>query len=342
MSSKKLFYSKCKPQGCDAWPIAKEFRRAFVGYPVATPEGESSNWREVGCRSVFRDYCDSQWAEDWVSHMGRGAKSQVTHNRRLALELAEGSIVLVPRLKDGVCHAGVTTGPFELTDKPDWADSYFSLREENELETQHEGQHVGDIAQSWPIHAWHEIPFTAIPRWISYRLLSRNTLGIISDLEDPEESALDVIKALIEDPRQYAIAKSGSLEIGLLNWLTPSAFEHLVVSLLQLEAAGGEFWHQVGGSGDCGVDGLGVNSSGRLIGKLQCKWHYDSPIRHLVDELEEPGVKSVVAVLHGEQRFDAGDGLNAIFWNRKAIAELVQKHKDRLPFAGSLGLWETS
>src|SRR5205085_721411 len=64
------------------------------------------------------------------------------------------------------------------------------------------------------------------------------------------------------------------IERRLLDTLTPSSFEHLVVSLLQLEHRH-ETWSQVGGPGDGGIDDVGAAEDGAVAALLQCKWQYD-------------------------------------------------------------------
>ncbi len=335
----RLFYSKCRPQKCDAWPIAERARMAFVGYPVAVAEANVNEWRAVGCRAVLRDLASDAWDHSWIAHLGRGYRSQVSATRKIARMIGEGSIVLVPRPSTGVCYAGEVSGPFQLVDRPEWADQYFELRRASKLDMSRESDHIGDIVQGWPVREWARVRFTAIPRWISYRLLSRNTLGIVEYLCEPRSSAHDSIADLMRSEQVYAPPSTTQLERALLDVLTPSAFEHLIVSLLQLEAPAGTRWHHMGGSGDGGVDGIGTDSAGQLHGLVQCKWYYsDSPSR-LLRSMDSSAAQRVVAILHGSQSVDRELDQDELFWNRRAIAELVLKHQDRLPLAGAVGLW---
>jgi Restriction endonuclease len=115
--------------------------------------------------------------------------------------------------------------------------------------------------------------------------------------------------------------------------LTPSTFEHLVVSLLQLEYAN-ETWVQVGGSGDGGVDGVGADQEGNVAGLLQCKWQYWGG---------EPFVETVWKVDHRKPYRTYLASLlypkgvvvptNSHFLDRSEIARLVVKHHKRLPQA---------
>jgi hypothetical protein len=334
-----LFYSKCKPQSCDAWPVAKSAKRVFVGYPVRVNPNVEEDWRAIGCRNIYRDFRSPDWHSSWTSHLGRGFRAQVTGNRNLANRIGAGSIVIVPRLSTGLCHVGVLSGSFELVDNPEWADDYLRLRKSQGAYDNAEIDLIGDIAQTWPISSWHDIPFMNIPRWISYRLLSRNTVGVIDDLNGCSTSALDTIKKLIDNPDRFITLNPDNLEVELLNWLSPQSFEHLIVNLLQLEAHNDTYWHHVGGSGDDGVDGIGVDNSGHLKAVLQCKWHYGGSINKLFSIIDRPSINSVVAVLHGVQELNFNIQPHQIFLNRASIASLIIKHKERLPNAGAFGLW---
>ena len=63
----------------------------------------------------------------------------------------------------------------------------------------------------------------------------------------------------------------------LVDSLNPSSFEHLVVSLLQLENPS-EIWQQCGGAGDGGIDGFGCNEKDEIEAILQCKFHHPHKI----------------------------------------------------------------
>lgn len=259
-----LFYVKCRPQGADVWPIAKNERRVFIGYPVDKVDGARRDaWRKSGIRSILADLRASDFEAVSAIPTRPGYKRQVTTNRGLADMVEPGSIVLVPRVESGLCYAGEVSGHLELVDHPAWADAYLDLRRKEGLNVDPEFSHIGDVVQTWPVTRWHTLVFPALPRWISYRLLSQNTVGVIRDLNDPQLSALETVRSLIALPsdRQYAPTQDHqNLEQALLTWLTPTTFEHLVVDLLQLEVPDGIHWHHIGGSGDGGVDGIAVSN----------------------------------------------------------------------------------
>lgn len=263
-------------------------------------------------------------------------------NMNVVRQIDKGSIVLVPRPQSGFCHAGEVVGEFELIDNPVWAEDYFKLRRKSELETEPETSHIGDIIQSWKVKKWEKIPFPGIPRWISYRLLSRNTVGIINDLENPALSAVETVREIMKRPgnQRYQVIGNGDIEYGLLNWISPSIFEHLVVDLLQLEAKDGVYWHHVGGCGDGGADGVAVDMQGNQVGILQCKWYINECPAELAQEIRNtcsPKAEIVIAALHGvrdSQKMPANSRLLGL----KELASLVEKHACRLPFAKSIGL----
>jgi hypothetical protein len=331
-----LFYGKCRPQGCDAWPVAQEHGRVFVGYPVHAGHEGNADWRTMGCRRFFRDLRDPAWSPGWSSGLDRGYRAQVTFNGRLAREIGPGSRVLVPRPGEGVCHVGEVTGPFELVDQPAWADEYLRLRAKHALRAEPQADHVGDIVQTWPVRWDPTVPFTAIPRWISFRLLSRNTIGVIEDLQEPAISALDAIRDLVSAPARHGPPLTGDPQLDLVNWLAPASFEHLVISLLQLESAD-MHWHHVGGSGDGGVDGIGVDAHGALRGVVQCKWHWSEDPGQLFRQMPDAPVR-VAAILLGAQESSLPLGHADRVWNRRTITGLVRKHAHRLPLARALGL----
>ena len=122
----------------------------------------------------------------------------------------------------------------------------------------------------------------------------------------------------------------------LVDALTPSAFEHLVVSLLQLENPR-EIWHQTGGPGDSGIDGLGSKENGEAVGIMQAKLYaWSAP------ELGELGhtdhIKRYAAVLVPEKPIPPTDGttLLDLAW----IADAVRRHWRALPQARSMRVGE--
>ncbi len=116
-----------------------------------------------------------------------------------------------------------------------------------------------------------------------------------------------------------------------------------MVHVLQLESGNAISWHHVGGSGDGGVDGIGMSAKGEVAGVLQCKWYYSGNLHDLVRDGQRvrerwPNAKVVVAVLLGpEKKPDRmEEGVEILLL--EDVATLVRKHRKRLPIAQSLGI----
>ena len=347
--SKVLFYSKCRPGNTNAWEVARQHRRVFVGYPVdlkGPPKEERERWRELGTRRFLLDVSqpESQWSPPAVSW-----KAQVTRNRSLALEIGPGSIALVPRPAEGLCWAAEVTGPFELLDRPgELANTYLAERgRQRVVSNADELTVVSDVVQTWPVNDWTSLPFAGIPRWISYRLLSRQTADIIRHTRETPESPLDAVRELMNRPegQRYSrclLPENSSLEDverALQDWVTPTVFEHVVVELLQLDAKPGVYWHHIGGSGDGGVDGIAVDPEGKLMGVLQCKrYSTENPGRIAAELKRRLDVSDIyVAFLAGNQSAPAGN-TDFHFLNRAEIAKRFRAHVASLPLALSIGL----
>jgi hypothetical protein len=126
-----------------------------------------------------------------------------------------------------------------------------------------------------------------------------------------------------------------------MDWVSPSAFEHLVVELLQLEAGPGIRWWHVGGSGDGGSDGLATDSTG-VIAALQCKWMHNGDPVELGEALlkqmagNAKGSKAIVAVLFGPSPVRTVPGVEVL--TRADVARLLVTHRTRCGSAVSLGI----
>lgn len=169
----------------------------------------------------------------------------------------------------------------------------------------------------------HAVP--RMPAWIRRSLFGRSTYGIIHPdpiMGDPYDALCNILSNDGIDSRTWTL-KLDSIEKRLLNDLTPSAFEHLVVSLFQLERPQ-EVWIQVGGSGDGGVDGIGASQDGQVTGLLQCEWQYwggdpfpENPIWN--------GSQAFRRYLAALRYPDDAEPPNCTFLDRQKIAELVAK-----------------
>ena len=105
---------------------------------------------------------------------------------------------------------------------------------------------------------WRKIQFSAFPAWIRKSFFGRSTVARIhpSSFGNPHE----VLDKWIDSPQRPIpewTVEIPEIEKRLVWNIGPNEFEHLVVALLQLEQPD-RVWRHVGGSGDGGVDGMGV------------------------------------------------------------------------------------
>jgi Restriction endonuclease len=119
----------------------------------------------------------------------------------------------------------------------------------------------------------------------------------------PVSDPYHVLNALLDHPEQVEHAWSQDvMEIGrrLVGSVGPNSFEHLCVALLQLEHPE-HVWMHVGGSGDGGIDGIGADANGAVVGLLQCKWAYQSEDVFVDPQAGRSGTRQIlVALLHSE------------------------------------------
>ena len=336
MHSPIVFFCRCRPQGSDAVDIVLDTNRVFIGYP-AWREGKYE--QDHNFRSAIVDLSSiDQDGDALASQLDSGYRRQISVNRNLVREVGNGSVVLVPRPARGLVYAGRTLG-FELVDNPAWGDAYLSLRSKQGKDVEARGSHLADVVQGWRIDRWRPIPFTAIPAWIRGSLLGRSTVGRIKPIHlgqlrlDP----LAELDRIIEHPERICPPKTtdqGEIEKRLVTDIGPSSFEHLVVALLQLERPE-EIWSHVGGSGDGGVDGVGTNRKGRVVGLLQCKWlHHGGELSFERDTESDPDTTRFVATLVHPN--DLREARGTILLDRSKIARLLLKHADSLPWAKSM------
>lgn len=276
--------------------------------------------------------CDEQ---QWRAfHAASDRNRQYNRNRNLVREIEVGSIALIPRPDRGVVYCGRIVSRFELTDSPSWYDRYMVMRGDVDDETT---WHAGDIGQSWRVDEFKAIPVPRIPAWIRRSLFGRSTYGVIRQ-DDISGDPVQVFEQLLGNdrfqPREWTL-NVGEIKKRALEDLTPAAFEHLAVSLLQLEFPE-ESWLQVGGSGDGGVDGIGYGRDGQVSSVLQCKWQYwgeDAFLEETVWQGSAPERKRFLAVLRytGDIRPKACEFIDA-----DGIALLIAKHYSKLPQALSM------
>jgi hypothetical protein len=336
MHRRIVFFCRCRPQGSDAVDIVRDTNRVFIGYP-AWREGKFEQDHSFHSAIVDLSSVD-QDGNALDPRLDSEYRRQISVNRNLVREAGNGSIVLVPRPARGLVYAGRTLG-FELVDNPSWGDAYLALRSKQGKDVKPRGSHLADVVQGWRIDHWRPIPFTAMPAWIRGSLLGRSTVGRIKPIHlgQLQLEPLAALDHIIEHPERICPPKTSDqeeIERRLVTDIGPSSFEHLVVALLQLERPE-EIWSHVGGSGDGGVDGLGTNHKGHVVGLLQCKWLYDGgelPFERGTES--DPNTKLFVATL--VHPTDLREARGTLLLDRSKIARLLLKHAGSLPWAKSM------
>lgn len=319
--SKTVFLSRNKPQNSDAVDICLDYNRTFIGYP-ALRKGYSNLSEDMIDLSIEWDKLEKERKK---LHKNCNQK-QITTNWNLVHEIEPGCITLIPRPERGLVYAGRVEN-FFFDGDPAWAKDYLELRKKQGLKIDNCISHVADVAQGWKVDKWRKVPFSFYPAWIRRSFFVQNTVARIKPLEfgNPHD-VLDQLIDNLQQPSPGWTTDISKIEQRLVSDIGPNEFEHLVVALLQLEQPD-RIWRHVGGSGDGGVDGMGLEANGNLCAILQCKWNGGSPDPehwqreyYFASLLEEP----------------LPDDSSVHIWDRCKIAELVKKHAQRLPWALSM------
>ena len=93
--------------------------------------------------------------------------------------------------------------------------------------------------------------------------------------------------------------------------MTPAVFEHLVVSLVQLEHTG-EVWQHTGGPGDGGIDGFGSDLQGQTVAVMQAKYAADSPPDFGALPAKRPSIRYYVAVFLPNSHWEPVEGITLL------------------------------
>lgn len=321
---KLVFYVKCRPRGLDMWKLAEAYKRVFIGYPPwrrLDEEPGREEWPET-IQDISSPHFDNDAIRD------KAWRPTITANRHLSRRVGQGSIVLVPRPGDGICHVGRVAGPFEIFSDEAYVSAalaYKNQHYESDLDL------WGDVAQTWPVEGWITVPFPYLPGWIRYRLLSQNTVGEIK-----HRDGLAVMERLRSDPTSMPVDWFPTSDVNEVHrrlefHVTPAGFEHLVVDLLQLEHEG-EHWLHIGGSGDGGADGIGYDHAGKVTGIVQCKWR---PPSRPIAVPETAGWFYVATLSRGTWKYAPA---RAEMLYGQDVARMLIRHADRLPIARALGV----
>ena len=174
-------------------------------------------------------------------------------------------------------------------------------------------------------------------------MFGRSTFGKFEDYHplDTSTTSWGVLNQILEG--QYKVSTSWTLDLEeikrrLVDTMTANAFENLVVSLLQLEHPD-EIWHQTGGPGDGGIDGLGSDENGDVVGLMQAKLYYDGQPLNLGNLADKQKLRRYAAILIPERR-KATDRWNGAFGPGEWIASAVRRHWRVLPQARAMRVGE--
>lgn len=291
--------------------------------------------------------------EEWRSPQAdpKGNQAAQNGNRRLVREVVPGSIVIVPRPQDGLIYCGRIGGPFRVNFTEDrMADAEAAFRQLGALSEEHTCESIfasGEVAQGWDIQGdWAPIPVQIVPAWVRRSVFGRSTYGVV-DRDNRFGDPVKAMNALIDrvasgaNFKPLCVTRDPSVVAQRLkDAVTPNLLEGLVVSLLQLEEPK-RAWIGVGGSGDGGVDGIGSDESGDVVGLLQCKWAWDGkevfPSKNLWRS-HGKAIELYLAFFYPPTRFLEPEATKTM--DLQHIAKLVLKHSARLPFARTIRVGE--
>lgn len=328
------FFCRAKPQDADAFEIFKEAVRVFIGYPLLRKDATYDP--HALCACLVDPSCPE---EEWAREIARQPSTRhFSRNRNFIQCVTPDSIVVIPRPERGAVYVGCITGPFEIVNSPPWADDYLDLREKQGLDRDDENHaHIADVAQGWPVDGYRRFDLSRVPGWLRHSMFGRSTFGQFQDHPISQDvTAYGVLNQILDGKpivRTTWTLDPDEIKRRLVDTLTASAFEHLIVSLLQLDHPD-EIWHQTGGPGDGGIDGLGSNEAGEVVGLMQSKlfaWsvpelsdlgHHDRPIRRY----------AAVLVMRTPAQPPDGTELLDLEWT----AEAVRRHWKVLPQAHAM------
>ena len=328
------FQCRAKPQGCDALPVFERARRVFIGYPlVRRQEGREVYDPQALVSCLVDPRCDDA---EWSRQTSGRTHRSFTRNRNFVPSVTKGSIVVVPRPGHGAAHLGRICGPFEIVNRPPWAQAYLDLRRSQGLDTEDENQHVADVAQGWPVDAYRRVDLSRIPGWMRRSLLGRSTYNELPPHPlDGDLTACDVLDRILVGSDTVPMAWSIEPQVvkrRLVQTLgSPYAFENLVVALLQLEHPQ-EIWNHTGGPGDGGIDGLGSSEAGETVAVMQAKYY--APTAPGLEDVAGRSCRRYTAVLLPGNPTMPTDG--SCLLNLEWITHAVIRHWRRLPLAQTM------
>lgn len=339
------FMARCRPQRADARTIATKHRIVFVGYCPWTVPPEERDPHNIRSGAIDLSEAESGWKEK-LSKPGHSKK--VAEHRNRAHEIDVGSMVIVPRVEEGVAYVAPVAERFQLINDPPWLDEYLRLRREQELDTAPTHSHAGDVAQIWRTEDFRSVPFPLIPAWVSRSLFGQSQIARLRH-EHPEtgETPLEVLRALYRGEYEVELSRPtddvADVRRRLQRWLTPVTFEQFVCNVLQAAQPSRKWWH-VGGSGDGGADGIGLGPTGDVEAALQCKFKPNrkpaSVGRDLKDNIQRvwgSDAEAFVATLFQEPDLPHPEPA-VTHLGPTELAHMVLDYRDQLPAARRIGI----
>ena len=339
------FYCRAKPQECEAFRIFQQARRVFLGWPLVREELAYDRRRLCACIVDPRSASDDEWEREAAGY-SPAAQRQFSKNRnfvrRVEKHRQDGAIVLVPRPAEGLAYLARLTSPFEVVDAPWWGECYLRLRGICPSRFDHddkENHHVADVTQGWRVDGgYHPVALSRIPGWIRCTLTGRATYGEfkhahpLADGVTPYDRLAQVLDHVEPDRSPWTLDLD-EIRWRLIDVMTPAAFEHLVVSLLQLEHPA-EVWQHTGGPGDGGIDGFGSDVQGQTVAVMQAKYSAESPPNFSELPEKRPSIRYYAAVFLPGARWKPAKGITLLDfdWTVKGVC----RHWRSLPFAMTL------
>jgi len=324
LDTKIVFYNRNKPQSADIIEMVLEYNRVFIGYP---PFKKDIKYDENNLQSCMWNISKDQFEKKDV--LDEKFYRSIKINQNIVKEVNPGSFVIIPRPEMGKYFVGEIK-KFELVNNPEWKEYYKNLRL-SQKKKWHEDKygskyHIGDIAQSWEVEEFKKFSPYLFPNWIRHSLFGRSTLGRVKDLQN--NSAYDIVKTIYDGGKIDLSTKT--VKEKLLYYLTPDSFEHFMCNLLLLEYIPlNQKWIHVGGTGDGGVDCIGVDANSfDVIGIAQCKLKKQS-LNQMIKIHQEMkhkfGGVNFVCNFYCTDSIPEGE-LRYIF-NQERILNLFKRHK---------------
>ncbi|MXX15439.1 MAG: hypothetical protein F4Z86_18680 [Gemmatimonadetes bacterium] len=334
---KIAWFNRAKPLNKDALEIFKQTSRVFIGYPLIK---EDVNFDPHALRSCLVDpTCPD---DEWECYKQSGQIGNMhSRNRNFIPSVKEGSIVVIPRPEEGAVYIGRIKRPFKIVDSPDWGGDYRSLRESQGCKWRCDD--IAQVAQGWSVAGYKRFDLSLVPGWMRHSMFGRSTFGRFKDCHplDANTTAWGVLDQILKG--EYQVSTSWNCDLKeikrrLVDTMTANAFENLIVSLLQLDHPD-EIWHQTGGPGDGGIDGLGSDENGNVVGLMQAKLYDDGTQPLNLGNLgHKASLRRYAAILVQKKRNPPNDGTK--FLDLERIARAVLRHWQALPQARAMRIGE--